>query len=150
MSYSIGQVSRMTNITISTLRYYDKEGLFPNIQRSNGGIRRFSDTDLESLRIIECLKMTEMPIKDIKQFLDWCQEGDSTLELRRAMFYERLESMNKKMEQLQSTINTIKYKCWFYDTAVRLGSGDAPKNIPTEDMPADILAYKQELLALPG
>lgn len=146
MSYSIGEVSRITDISISTLRYYDREGLFPNIERSNGGIRVFSDTELNSLRVIECLKMTDMPIKDIKQFLDWCQQGDSTLKQRRDMFYERLEVMNQKMEELQKTIDTIKFKCWYYDTAVEAGTEEAPKNTPIDDMPESIRACKEEML----
>lgn len=145
MSYSIGEVSNMTNISISTLRYYDREGLLPNMERSKGGIRVFSKIELDTLRIIECLKMTDMPIKDIKQFLDWCQEGDSTLELRRSMFYERLEIMNRKMEQLQKTIETIKYKCWYYDTAVNNGTETVPRSMPIEDLPADIKEYKVNL-----
>lgn len=146
MSYSIGEVSRMTNIAISTLRYYDREGLFPNIERRNGGIRVFSDTEVDTLRMIECLKTTDMPIKDIKQFLDWCQEGDSTLELRRTMFYERLEVMNQKMEQLQKTIDTIKYKCWYYDTAVNTGTETALRDMPIENMPNDIQQYKHAMM----
>ena len=75
--YTIGQVSEMFNLPVSTLRYYDKEGLFPNIQRSSG-IRKFSDREVESLRMIECLKKSVMEIKDIKQFMQWCSEGSST------------------------------------------------------------------------
>lgn len=129
MTYSIGEVAGMTGISISTLRYYDREGLFPNIARSNGGIRVFSDADLEALRIIECLKMTDMPIKDIKQYLDWCQEGDATLRQRRDMFYERLELMNLKMKELRNTIDTIEYKCRYYDTAVEAGTEEAAKSM---------------------
>ena len=58
----------------TTLRYYDKEGLFPDLERSSG-IRRFSEKEIEALRIIECLKKTGMEIKDIKQFVEWCAEG---------------------------------------------------------------------------
>ncbi len=82
--------------------------------------------------------MTDMPIKDIKQFLDWCGEGDSTLEKRRDMFYERLEVMNKKMEELQKTIDVIKYKCWYYDTAVAKGTECAPKCVDVCDMPEEV------------
>lgn len=148
MAYSIGEVSGMTGIAISTLRYYDREGLFPAMERSNGGTRVFSDMELDTLRMIECLKMTDMPIKDIKQFLDWCQQGDSTLELRRDMFYERLAVMNRKMEDLQKTLDTIRYKCWFYDTAVAAGSGEAPHNVPVDDMPEHIRAYMQAVMAV--
>lgn len=129
MPFSIGEVSDMTGIAVSALRYYDREGLFPNMERSNGGIRLFSEGEIETLRIIECLKMTGMPIRDIRQFLDWCQEGDSTLELRRDMFYERLEIMNQKMAELNQVIDTIKFKCRFYDLAVASGSAEVPEKM---------------------
>ena len=75
--YSIGQVAEMFGLPISTLRYYDKQGLFPNMERVSG-IRKFGDTEIESLRVIECLKKAGMEIKDIRQFMDWCVEGPST------------------------------------------------------------------------
>ena len=61
----------------STLRYYDKEGLFPFVERSVGGIRVFHDEDMDWLELIECMKHTGMPIKEIKHFIDYCVEGDS-------------------------------------------------------------------------
>ena len=67
--YTIGQVSKMFNLPISTLRYYDKEGLFPDMNRESG-IRKFSDKELEALRVIECLKKSGLEIKDIKQFME--------------------------------------------------------------------------------
>ena len=68
--YTIGQVSAMFGLPVSTLRYYDKEGFFPNLERK-GNIRYFSDNELEALRIIECLKKSGLDIKDIKQFFSW-------------------------------------------------------------------------------
>ena len=76
--YTIGQVSEMFSLPISTLRYYDKEGLFPQMERSSG-IRRFSERELEALRVIECLKRSGLEIKEIKQFMQWCAEGSGTL-----------------------------------------------------------------------
>ena len=75
--YTIGQVSEMYNLPISTLRYYDKEGFFPNLMRK-GNIRYFSDDELEAIRVIECLKRSGLEIKDIKQFLRWVMEGTSS------------------------------------------------------------------------
>ena len=144
MYYSIGEISDQTGIAVSTLRFYDKEGLFPNMERSSGGIRMFSETEIETIKIIECLKLSGMPIKDIKQFLDWCQEGDTSLQRRRDMFYERLEVVTKQMQELQKTMNIIKYKCWYYDTALDGGSEKVPKNIPEEEMPEEIQKYKRE------
>lgn len=67
--YSIGKVSEMFGLPVSTLRYYDKEGLFPDMMRVSG-VRKFSDRELETLRVIECLKKSGMEIKDIRQFID--------------------------------------------------------------------------------
>lgn len=138
MTYSIGEVADATGIAISTLRYYDREGLFPSMKRTNGGIRVFSGTEIGIIRIIECLKISGMPLKDIKRFLDWCQEGDASLQKRRDMFYERLEVVMKQMEELQKTLRIIKYKCWYYDTALAGGSEEIPKNMPPAEIPEEI------------
>ena len=67
--YTIGQVSEMFDLPVSTLRYYDKEGLFPGIRRDSG-IRKFGEKELEALRVIECLKKSGLEIRDIKQFME--------------------------------------------------------------------------------
>lgn len=140
--YSIGEVAQATKIAISTLRYYDREGMFPYMERSNGGIRVFSDREVNTIRVIECLKATGMSIKDIKNFLDWCQEGDTSLEKRRDMFYERLDEVKRQAEELQRVMDTIKYKCWYYDTALACGTEEVMKNIREEDIPAELRAHR--------
>ena len=90
MFYSIGDVAKRTGLAISTLRYYDRESLFSDMDRSNGGIRVFSEKELATIKVIECLKSSGMPIVAIREFLNWCREGDASLEKRRVMFHERL------------------------------------------------------------
>lgn len=150
MYYSIGEVANATNIAISTLRYYDREGMFPAMERSNGGIRVFSDIEINTIRVIECLKSTGMSIKEIKQFLNWCQEGDSSLRRRRDMFYERLEEVTKQMEVLQKTMYTIKYKCWYYDKALADGSEKKMKNLPVEEIPEELRDYRIQITKYSG
>ena len=65
MTYTVGEIAKKLNVAPSTLRYYDKEGLLPFVERSAGGIRVFHDTDMDWLELIECLKHTGMPIKEI-------------------------------------------------------------------------------------
>lgn len=141
---SIGDVSARTGISISTLRYYDREGLFPQMERSSGGIRQFSDAEIGLIQMIQCLKNSGMPIKEIKQFLDWCKLGASTLPLRRDMFYDRREVVTQQMEALQKTLNFIQYKCWYYDTALAAGSEDAPKRMPDSEIPDEIRKYRAD------
>lgn len=142
MSYSIGEVSKTTNIPISTLRYYDREGMFPNMARSNGGIRVFSEKEVATIKVIDCLKNTGMPIKDIKNFLDCGEEGDASLQKRQQLFHERLEEVTKQMAALQETMNTIKYKCWYYDTAMEAGTEAVVKELPLEEIPEEVREYK--------
>ena len=102
--YSIGKVSEMFQLPISTLRYYDKEGLFPQMKRASG-IRQFDEREIEALRVIECLKKSGMEIKDIKQFMEWCSEGSSTYAQRRDLFHETKRGCG-------SRIFTEWKRCW--------------------------------------
>ena len=97
--YTIGQVSEMFNLPVSTLRYYDKEGLFPFMQRASG-IRQFSDTEIAALKLIECLKKSGLEIRDIKQFMEWCQEGSRTYELRKQLFERQKAAVEKEIQSL--------------------------------------------------
>ena len=103
--YTIGQVSEMFSLPISTLRYYDKEGLFPQMERSSG-IRRFSERELEALRVIECLKRSGLEIKEIKQFMQWCAEGSGTYPQRHALFEHQLETVKAEMSRLEKTLES--------------------------------------------
>ena len=120
--YSIKEISEILGLPASTIRYYDKQGLLPFIERSEGGYRRFSEEDLGLLKIIECLKKTGMPIKEILQFIRWLQQGDASLRERYEMFLERRKAVEKQIEQLQETMKVIEYKCWYYETALKAGT----------------------------
>jgi len=126
-TYSIGEVAKELSLTVYTLRYYDKEGLMPFVDRTPSGTRVFKESDIEALKIIECLKSTGMPIKEIKAFIDWCSEGDSTLKQRYEMFIERKASVEAQMEELKKTMNLIDHKCWYYKTAIDAGTEDIHK-----------------------
>lgn len=144
MSYSISEVSKKFNLSIHTLRYYEKEGIL-NIKRSESGIRKYEQSDIESLKIIECLKHSGMSLKDIKQFMDWCNLGDSTLELRQAMFARQREAVLKQMKDLQETLDVINYKYWYYETANKLGCEKAVREIKPCDIPEPILKIYKDL-----
>lgn len=135
--YTIGQISDMFNIPISTLRYYDKEGLFPDIQRRSG-IRIFSDREVEKLRMIECLKKTGMEIRAIREFMLWCQQGAETYEKRRDMLLRQKKAVEAEMEHMSQVLDMIRYKCWYYDQAIQDGNEERLHSITLEDMPEDI------------
>mgnify|MGYP000763712260 FL=1 len=155
MYYSIGEAAQRMHLSAPPLRYYDKEGLLPFVDRSAGGARMFKESDFEWLRLIECLKSTGMPIRDIKQFIDWYMEGDTTLpqrrdmfyERRRDMFYERRRAVEAQIETLQATLDMIDYKCWYYDTAVAAGSSRALQALKPEELPEEVSRLKARIAA---
>lgn len=128
MSYTIAQAAKKCGLSAHTLRYYEKEGLMPFVDRAPSGIRAFKDDDFEWLRIITCLKKTGMPVKQIRQFIDWCLEGDATLKQRLRLFVEQKESVQNQIEQLNRYMEMLDYKIWYYETAVKAGTADIHKN----------------------
>lgn len=124
MGYSIGQVAQKTGLSTHTLRYYEKEGLLPFVKKSGSGLRIFSDSDLGWLAMIECLKETGMPLKGIKQYIDWFIEGDSTLQNRLDMFRAQKTHIEEQIAQLQKHMEKINYKIKLYEEAVKKGSLD--------------------------
>ncbi len=137
--YSIGQVAEMFGLPISTLRYYDKQGLFPNMERVSG-IRRFSEAEIEALRVIECLKKAGMEIRDIKQFMDWCEEGPVTYPQRKELFETQKAHMEEEIERMNRTLDMLKFKCWYYEQAIKDGSEDRLKALIPDELPEDIRA----------
>ena len=135
--YTIGQVSKMFGLPVSTLRYYDKEGLFPDMERSSG-IRRFGQRELEALRVIECLKKSGMEIKDIRQFMEWCAQGSSTYPQRRAMFLRQKESVEAEIARMNRVLDMLSFKCWYYEQAIKDGNEQRLSAMTPEDMPEEI------------
>ena len=135
--YTIGQVSKMFGLPISTLRYYDKEGLFPDMERSSG-IRRFGQRELEALRVIECLKKSGVEIKAIRQFMEWCAQGSSTYPQRRAMFIRQKESVEAEIARMNRVLDMLSFKCWYYEQAIKDGNEQRLSAMTPEDMPEEI------------
>lgn len=135
--YTIGQVSKMSGLPISTLRYYDKEGLFPGIERS-GGIRRFGERELEALRVIECLKKSGLEIREIKQFMEWCAQGSATYPQRRELFLKQKAAVESEIERMNRVLDMIRFKCWYYEQAIADGNEDRLRAMIPDELPEDI------------
>lgn len=128
MTYTIKQVAEKIGVSVPTLRYYDKEGLMPFIEKKENGTRIFKDEDFRGLEIIQCMKNSGMPIKDIKRYMDMCMEGDNTLVDRLEVFLKRKEIVKKQIEELHNIMEIIDHKIWYYETAIEAGSESIHKN----------------------
>ena len=135
--FTIGQVSEMFDLPVSTLRYYDKEGLFPELNRTSG-IRQFTEKEVEALRVIECLKKTGLQIKDIKLFMSWCMEGSSTYTKRKELSENQKKQVEKEINELNQTLDMLNFKCWYYSEVIKDGNEDRVKSMIPDKLPNSI------------
>lgn len=145
MVFTIGEMAKKLGVAASTLRYYDKEGLFPFMERSEGGIRVFKESDYEFLKIIHCLKATGMQIKDIKNFIELVLQGDESIDARLEIFQKRKLEVEKQISELQEALETVKFKCWYYETAKRAGSIAFCDNLRDDELPEDMRRIRAKL-----
>lgn len=135
--YTIGQIAEMFQLPVSTIRYYDKEGLFPDLKRSSG-IRQFGPKEIEALRVIECLKKSGLEIKDIKLFMEWCSKGSATYAQRRELFLRRKEIVEQEIAKLERVLDMIRFKCWYYEQAMQDGNEDHLNELVPNHLPPEI------------
>jgi len=148
MFYTIGEMAEKLKVAPSTLRYYDKEGLLPFVERSSGGIRMFNEKDFMWLTTIECLKKAGLPIKEIKIFIDWCMEGDSTIEQRLTLMEEQRRIVQAQISQMQDTLAVLDYKCWYYEKAKEAGTCAIHDTLTNENIPPQFRAAKEKTVTL--
>ena len=121
MSYTISEAAEKTGLPPSTIRFYDKEGLLPNIKRKNG-IRVFEDMDLRLMGLLTCLKNTGMPIKRIRDYVELTSKGDDTLQERYEIIKAQRQFVLDQIEQLQYYLEELDFKDWYYNKALAAGS----------------------------
>ena len=129
MNYTIKKVSEMTGLSIPTIRYYDKEGLLPDLQRKESGYRVFSDRDLEAIDLIGCFKESGLTIREIRHFMSLVRQGDVTLEERLAIYQTRIARLEEKLAAVQNALEHSRRTLAFYEIAAKTGSEETAKDL---------------------
>lgn len=145
MVYTISEMAKLLGVAPSTLRYYDKEGLLPFMERSGGGMRVFTDKDYEILKIIHCLKASGMQIKDIREFIRLVSLGDESIDARLELFRKRRLEVEKQMAELRETLDVVNFKCWYYETAQKAGTTAVPDGMTDDELPEDMRQIRARL-----
>lgn len=145
MYYTVGEMAKMIDVPTSTLRYYDKEGLLPFVERTSGGIRKFKESDYEFLQIITCLKKTGMSLADIRVFIDLAMQGDDSIEERLQLFLNQREKVMGQIKELQETLDVINYKVWYYETAKKEGTTKKLDEMALCDFPNEYKSTKEKI-----
>ena len=135
MFYTIGETAKMLGVAPSALRYYDKEGLLPFVERSESGLRMFTESDMDWLKVIQCLKATGMPIKGIRRFIECAREGDGTISERLNILKAQRENVITQIKEIEEHLKMLDYKVWYYSEALKAGSTEALKNYPEQSIP---------------
>ena len=111
---TIQEAAEKTGLTVHTLRYYERIGLFTPIGRATNGHRRYSQQDIYLIRTLNCWRQTGMPLVDIQHYVKLLQAGDATAGERRAMLEAHRQKVVGQMQELQAALDLLDYKVQHY------------------------------------
>ena len=117
--YTIKEVAEKMNVSEHTLRFWAKSGFFPFIKRDANNIRQFSESDLEWVRIVKCLRSVGTENKAIKRYIDLCIVGDSTIQERYEIIQATKNKAQQQMEDLKKQLALLDYKEKFYQNLIK-------------------------------
>lgn len=143
MKYRVSDISKLLSIPASTLRYYDNQGLLPNLEKNESGIRIFQEKDIEILYSINCLKKAGLSIKDIKKYISLIEQGDSTIEQRYKIFLNKKKELINEIKKMNETLEFLEYKTWLYEKAKEMGSLSKAMEASSSIRPKNIISVKQ-------
>lgn len=113
--YSMKETCEKTNLTYQTLKYYCNEGLIPNVKRNENNYRVFDDNDITWIKSLSCLKNCGMSILEMKEYLDLCLKGQSSITERKIILERKRKSLVDELDRVQKSIDYIDWKQGFYD-----------------------------------
>ena len=118
--YSAKEAAKITGLTPATLRYYEKEQLLPPISRTNQKYRRYSESDIEWINMIQCLRMAHVPIRSIREYIQLLIQGGKTILQRRCMVQEYIDNLHSQMADLQNALALTEKKLAFYEELLQM------------------------------
>lgn len=114
----ISEVSERSGISSDTLRYYERIGLIPPVNRNKNGIRDYNEIDVKRVEFIKCMRSAGLPIEALIEYYGLVQQGDQTIEIRKEILNEQREQLVAKMEEIQKTLDLLDYKIRVYEDTV--------------------------------
>lgn len=114
MNYTMTEVCAQTGLTYDALKFYCNKGLIPNVKRDKNNYRIFDDRDIAWIKSLICLKKCDMSIAEIKQYIELCQQGKSSILVRQAVLTEKQAELQTKIDELNQSIEFINYKLQLY------------------------------------
>ncbi len=119
---TIKEVCEKFDITPDTLRYYERVGVIPEVHRTKGGIRDFTDEDVAWVENAICMRSAGVPVEMLIEYVRLYQEGDVTFQARRDVLEEARQEVQKNIEKYQATLDRLNFKISRYDVAIKTGA----------------------------
>jgi len=114
----IGEVSQKYDISTDTLRYYEKVGLIPSVNRNESGIRDYNETDIKRVEFIKCMRGAGLPIEALTEYMNFVMQGDKTIEARKEILKKQRELLATRIQEMQKTLDLLDYKISVYEDAL--------------------------------
>jgi len=114
----ISEVSEQSGISSDTLRYYERIGLIPPVNRNESGIRDYNEIDVRRVEFIKCMRSVGLPIEVLIEYFKLVQQGDQTIEARKEILIEQRAQLVAQMEEMQKTLDMLNYKIEVYENAI--------------------------------
>ena len=114
----IAEVSDQYGLSTDTLRYYERVGLIPPVNRNESGIRDYNELDLRRVDFIKCMRSAGLPVEVLIEYVALVQQGDKTIEARKDILKEQRELLLTKMQEMQKTLDILDHKIEVYENAV--------------------------------
>ena len=114
----IAEVSEQYGLSSDTLRYYERVGLIPPVNRNESGIRDYNELDLRRVDFIKCMRSAGLPIEVLIEYVALVQKGDRTIEARKEILKEQRELLAARMKEIQKTMDILDHKIEVYEKAV--------------------------------
>lgn len=114
----IAEVSEKYGLSLDTLRYYERVGLIPPVNRNDSGIRDYNDLDLRRVDFIKCMRSAGLPVEVLIEYVALVQQGDMTIAARKDILKEQRELLANRMNEIQKTIDILDHKIEVYENAV--------------------------------
>lgn len=115
MSYSTKEITEKLNLSMHTLRYYEKEELLPSITRNKNGAREYSDLNVEQLILIRCMRTANMSISYIREYMNLCMEGHSSISKRKEIILLQKNILEEEKKKLDENLEVINWKLEYYE-----------------------------------
>ena len=114
----IAEVSEKYGLSVDTLRYYERVGLIPPVNRNDGGIRDYNELDLRRVDFIKCMRSAGLPVEVLIEYVGLVQQGDETIEARKEILIEQRKLLVDRMNEMQKTLDILEHKIEVYEKAV--------------------------------